>query len=171
MSNTTHRATYAVGILAVALVSWVGLAPAKSRPSDEDMERQCGARVKDLEAEVGILREMVRDLSERQSNTTAVLNRPTNAARIASAGNRHGKHSAPCDPPFSFDQSGIKFFHPECIDAPDPNSCSVPYVYTSSGIKTYKPNCLDSKPTEPVSCELPFMFDSRGIKYFRPECL
>ena len=171
MSIYRRPAVYALGIVAVAVVGWVGLAPAKSRPWRDDADRQCSARVKELEAEVISLREQVRELSVRQGN--APLGRSTRISRLNAAATRQTKNGqgTPCEPPFAYDKSGIKFYRPECLDSQQEDACSVPYTYTNTGIKVYKPDCLDKPSDTSSSCDSPFTYDAQGIKTFKTECL
>jgi hypothetical protein len=172
MPRSKHLPIYALGIVAVTVVGWVGLAPAKSRTSQADSEWRCSARVKELEAEVLSLRKQLHELSERPGNAPIALGRSTRTTRIAGT-QRATKDdpSASCVPPFGFDQHGIKYYRPECLEPAASDACSVPYAYTSTGIKTYKPDCLEKAASTSTACESPFSFDAQGIKSFRPECL
>lgn len=169
MSTSRQPALYVLGIIAVAVVGWVGMATAKSRPSQE-VDGRCSARVKELEAEVTSLRKQLHDLSNGNSPIALGSSRkPSKLAAIANPSNKNDS-SASCDPPFGYDQHGIKYYRPGCLDSAD-SDCSVPYAYTSTGIKTYKPSCLDGTAAAPTSCDSPFSFDAQGIKSYKPECL
>jgi hypothetical protein len=170
MSTSRRPVVYALGIVAVAIVGWVGLAPAKSGPPRDEAERQCNARVKALEAEILFLREQMRDLSGRQGNTPTAHSR-SRASRIGAIDGRQSRNTllSSCEPPYAYDQHGIKSYKPECLDSAE-DDCSVPYTYTNSGIKTYKPDCLD-KSSNASSCDAPFTVDAQGIKSYKPECL
>lgn len=49
------------------------------------------------------------------------------------------------------------------------NDCEPPFYFDNNGIKVYKSNCLDSKST--LDCTQPTYIDTRGIKRIRSECL
>jgi len=171
MSRSRHLPLYVLGFITVTVVGWIGLAPAKSGASRHEMERSCDARVKELEAEVLTLRRQLHELAARQGNLPMSMTRSVKKARMSAGAISKADPAPQCDPPFNFDQHGIKYYRPGCLDAEEPDSCSVPYVYSASGIKTYKPDCLDRVPSALTSCESPYSFDARGIKSIKPECL
>ena len=179
MSIARHPVAFLIGIGVVTLVGWVGVAPAKSRASSPiDLQGECGSRVKELQAEVRQLREQVRAMAEGKCDASSSLGRSTVSSRasldtrVSVSGHAldAGTQTPTCDPPFGFDQRGIKYYYPECLDTKVSEGCSVPYGYTNAGIKFYKPNCL-TQTVARASCDPPFAFDANGVKSYKPECL
>jgi hypothetical protein len=178
MSSSKRTVVLVFGIGVVTLVSWMGIATAKSHPETRsEFAGDCGTRVRELESEVRRLQEQLRAMTERQNGTAPpndvnsqpkpeTANRPERNAR----GLTDRGASTDCIPPFGIDQEGNKYYFPNCLEPKATDSCSVPYSYDKSGTKSYKPGCLDKKPTA-AACEPPYTFDANGFKSYKLECL
>lgn len=178
MSSNKRPVAFVVGIGCVTLVGWIGVATAKSHAlAQTEFAGDCGARVKELESEVRVLREQLRVMTERQNvlPSSGIANAPSKSEH----GNRTDRGarefsnrgaSATCDPPFGIDREGNKYYFAECLEPKAPDSCSAPNSQDKSGTKLYKRGCLKEKPTL-VTCEPPYQFDADGFKSYKPECL
>lgn len=170
MSAIHRPRVYVRGVLVVAAVAVVGVTSAQSKsPSPIDgRDPACSARVAELESEVRALRDLLH-LASTTPNPPPSLDTSTrrfSAPRELTA----VKQTDACNPPFRYDQQGIKYYRPECLVSEESPVCTIPYGFTSNGSKYYKPDCLEAKPTLP-SCDPPYRFDSRGLKSYKPECL
>lgn len=180
MSSTKRPSVYVFGTLAVALVGLLAATPAESRsPACNESLRESAKRVSELEAEVRVLRAQLRATTGCQGNAADQFARsapPPKAPSVVLASNGHGRRGSVatesefCDPPFSFDRHGIKFYNPECLGPPESAPCATPFGFTTSGIKYYEARCL-TPVTSRRSCDPPFEIDVDGMKRYKSECL
>ena len=163
MREVRRRGPFLIGAAVVAGACLLEVTPAVSRPPTSD-ERvaACSARVHELETEVRALRAELRDLGRRECRVPSSSSVDPTSPPSASRGSR----SNDCDPPYDFDQRGMKVFKIQCIDAASPRDCSVPFVFSAIHIKSIKPGCVDSA----APCEPPYRFEN-GVKIFKSECL
>ncbi len=179
MSASRRPLMYVLGTIVVGLVGLVGITSAESRaPTNNELRAECTERVNELQAEVRALRAQLRVAAECPSNASSslvhskLLSRADFGGKSTAAGRQRGAstQSSSCNPPYGFDENGIKFYRPECLDSGESQACSVPYAYTRTGIKYYKLGCIDVTPSRP-SCDPSFDFDVSGVKRYKPECL
>jgi hypothetical protein len=158
-------------------VGLLGVTPAASQsPTSNELLLACSNKAKELEAEVQSLREQLRTCAG-QGDSSPALARSTRSSRAelaaASAVARRSTARArrdACSPPYDFDEHGLKYYKPECLDSDKASSCLVPFEFSNSGIKSFKPGCLEAAPSPPT-CDPPYELDPGGMKTFKRECL
>lgn len=167
MSLKGRYALCVFGAFSAVLLGF-GITPAESRsPTVGEVRDECAARVNALEAEVRSLREQLRVASTQQRNVGAEVTPRSRAAHRAAAS---PVSTNSCDPPYDFDERGIKYYRPECLVQDAVQNCAIPYGFTPAGIKYYKATCLDAQPSL-ERCDPPYQFEPNGVKRFKPECL
>jgi outer membrane murein-binding lipoprotein Lpp len=159
-----------VGGAVLAAVGLLGVRSAQSRaPSQSEALGVCATRVSELEAEVRMLREQLRAVTQQPNQAVGRVERAMPSARRTRAVADGRQAESSCDPPFVYDSRGIKSYNPTCFDAAQPR-CETPFGFTSGGIKYYEPSCLDFASTR-YACDPPFFFDAQGVKRYKSECL
>ena len=167
MSLRGRSSLYVLGAFLAALLGF-GIAPAESRsPTVGEVRDECSTRVNALEAEVRSLREQLRVVSAQPRTLTSVMTAGSGVERRGAASRAL---TSSCNPPYDFDEFGIKYYRPECLVEDTMQSCTIPYGFTPAGIKYYKATCLDAHPTL-ERCDPPYQFEANGVKRFKPECL
>ena len=133
---------FLVTFFGMSLAMLMDSAPAASvAPSGWEQLVGCAQRVGELQAEVEMLREQLR---ERQTPTTnsSVKRLPDYDARALSARNE----GLDCTVPFAISRRGIKRFKEGCehtLSALGP--CELPYEMDARGVKNFKPGCRPSR--------------------------
>lgn len=133
---------FVIGFFGVSLALLMDSAPAASlAPSGWEQLAGCAERVRELEAEVEMLRDQLRGDPAR-TPTSNVRRLPDDDARAPSA------HYVllDCTVPFAISRRGIKRFKEGCehvLSAQDP--CELPYELDARGVKNFKPGCRPSR--------------------------
>ena len=138
MALFQRASSYALGVLSVSAVLWLGSPPAASRaPSGWELLGSCSERVEELEAEVAALRRQL------------AVEARTGHSRASSSG--EGEHDAEqsqatgareCAVAFEISH-GIKRYKEQCVYAlQSADPCDVPYELDATGVKRFKAACL-----------------------------
>jgi hypothetical protein len=133
---------FLIGFFGISLAMLMDSAPAASlAPSGWEQLAGCAQRVNELQAEVEMLREQLRERPALTSNSS-VKRLPDYDARALSMRNE----GIDCTVPFAISRRGIKRFKEGCeymLSEVDP--CDLPYEVDARGVKNFKPGCRPTR--------------------------
>ena len=129
---------FLLGFFGISIAMLMVSAPAASlAPSGWEQLAGCAERVKELEAEVEMLRDQLSDRQTRTA-TSNVRRLPDYDARALSMLDE----AVDCTVPFVISKRGIKRFKDGCghaLEALAP--CDLPFELDARGVKNFKPGC------------------------------